>query len=372
MPSSAIRRASAATLCALLAASLLAGCTTTPTTPPGGGDALAGAATATLARSSATRCAGDPIASPASSDLMAYSALTGNSFAKREAEAAGKVLKLGNGRLSFVDFKRHAATYDGAVLGVSSRGLEGGGMSKTTLRLSPHTSTRASKVPHSSWSTNQLSVLRVVKKGTVLRGFTLLGTAQGHLYNGIRVEKVRNLRADHVRVWGIPGDNHQPPGETFAINDYRTTGSRWSHIRIDGKRVGATGFGVNSSTRIRICDAVSSHNPTGMGFAFWQSSAITCVDCRADDNGFSGFNFERTTGKVTLVHPSATGNKFDMRIASDQRSAKFLIEDPVLRHGVWTIWMPRTWYVRNKQKRSDITLTIHGKRRNDLIRFRTY
>jgi hypothetical protein len=369
MPFPAIRRASVATLGAVLAASLLAGCATAPV---GGSDALAGAASATLARSSAIRCAGDATSAPATSELVKYSTLTGNSFAKREAKAAGKVLKVGNGRLSFVDFKPHAATFDGGVLGFSAAGIEGAGMGRTTIRLSSHSSTRGSRVPRSSWSTNQLSVLRVVKKATVLRGFTLLGTAQGHPYNGLRVEKVKNLRAAYLRVWGIPGNDHQPPGETFAINDYRTTDSQWSHIRIDGKGVGATGFGVNSSTRIRICDAVSSHNPTGMGFAFWQSHGITCVDCRANDNGFSGFNFERTTGKVTLVRPSATGNKYDMRIASDQRSAKFLIEDPVLRHGVWTISMPRTWYVRNKQKRSDVTLTIRGKQRDDLLRFRIY
>ena len=369
MTSPLLRRAFAAPLGALLAAVLLTGCATAGPAAP---DALAGAATATLARSSAIRCSGDATSAPARSDLVDYSSLPGDTFAKREARTGGKVIAVGTGRLSFADFKSHAATYDGGVLGTTAGGLEGRGMSKTTVRMSPHSSTRASKVPHSSSSTNQISVLRVVDRATVLRGFTLLGTPQGHLYNGIRVEKVQHLRADHIRVLGIPGDDHQPPGETFGINDYRTTGSQWSHIREDGEGVGATGIGVNSSRDIRICDAVAKHNATGMGFAFWQSSGITCVDCRAFDNGFSGFNFERTSGKVTLVRPSATGNRYDMRIASDRSSAKFLIEDPVLRHGVWTIWMPRTWYVKNRQKRSDVTLTIHGKRRDDLLRFRTY
>ena len=59
-----------------------------------------------------------------------------------------------------------------------------------------------------------------------------------------------------------------------------------------------------------------------------------------------------------------------MRIASDQASAVFTIEDPVLTDGHWTIALPRTYYSKpNLQRRLDVTLTVHGVSRPDLIRY---
>ena len=363
MPSPLLRRASTAALVGVLAAALVGA------VPPPPASAVADAA---AARRTPIRCAGDRTSAPAASRIVRDTRLPGRSFAEREGRADGRVVRIGR-TLSLRDLASHAATWDGAVVGIGSGGLVGAGIGRTTLRLAPHSSSRRREVPTAFPETNQLNVLRVVRSATVLRGFTLQGTRQGHLYNGLRVERVRGLRADHVRVLAVPGDEHQPPGETFGINDYGSVGSRWSHIRVDGRGVGASGFGVNSARDIRICDAVSKNNPSGMGFALWQSSGIALVDCVATGNGFAGFNFERVTGTVTMTRPRATGNRYDMRIANDRGSARYRIVDPHLHHGTWTVWLPKRWYgTTNRQRRSDITVIVDGKRRNDLLRIRTY
>ncbi|GAA2749692.1 hypothetical protein GCM10009869_06490 [Amnibacterium kyonggiense] len=283
------------------------------------------------------------------------------------------MIQLGSGRFSFTNFTRADGTLDGAVAGPTVGGLVGSGASRTTLQVKQYSSTHAKDIPRTFPNTNQLSVLRVSGRSAVLRGFTVNGTKQGHLYNGLRIDRVRGLRASRLRITHIPGNDSAPPGETFGINDYRTVGSQWSHIVVDGKGVGASGFGVNSSRSITICDAVSRNNPTGMGFAFWQSSGIRLVDSRAVDNGFSGFNFERTTGAVVLVRPAASGNRYGMRIASDRSSAHFRIVDPKLNHGRWTVTLPKRWYgTTNRQRASDISLIVHGKPRPDLLRIVRY
>lgn len=363
MTFSRLGRASGLTVAGVLTAALLAGCAPAP-------DALAGAATAGLARTTTRTCAGDAAMKPKSSSTIGYSSLTGSDFASRQRDADGKILRLAKQSLRFRDFKPAEGTIDGGVLGAG--GLVGAGASKSKVELVPHSSTHKRDVPHVSSRTNQLDILRVTGTAKLLRGFEVRATPQGHLYNGLRIDRIHGLRASHIRVVGVAGDEHQQPGETFGINDYRTVGSRWSHIVVDGKGVGASGFGVNGSKDITICGSTSRNNAVAMGFAFWQSSGIRLVDDTAIDNGFAGFNFERTTGKVVMIRPVAHGNRYNMRIASDRSSAKFTIIDPKLVNGVWTIWMPKRWFTTNKQKRSDVTLIIHGKKRPDLLRFVSY
>lgn len=320
----------------------------------------------------AVHCSGDDAMRPVASQTVAYDALQGQTFKSRAAKAEGRVISLGRGRLRLRNFKRADGSLNGGVLGGTTGGLVGAGASRSTVALVAHSSTHKSDVPHTSSRTNQMSILRATGSARLLRGFLVRATVQGHIYNGLRVDRVQGLRASHIKVVGVPGNEHQQPGETFGINDFRTVGSRWSHIVVDGHGVGASGFGVNTSKNITICAATARNNAAAMGFAFWQSNGIRLVDCVATDNGFSGFNFERTSGTVTMIRPVAHGNRYDMRIASDRSSAKFRIVDPKLVHGRWTIWMPKRWFTVNKQKRADVTLIIHGRTRNDLLRFVTY
>lgn len=360
-PPRPVRRLVAALAVVALGGVALGGCTAAAPSPP----------PPTSPRPTAT--AAGPCSPVTVGSTVAYSALPGGPFTQVAGEASGAVLKLPATTLGFADFTPAAGTIDGAVVGPPAAGLVGAGAGRTVLEVAAGTSTHAADVPTTFPATNQLSVLRVAGARTVLRGFTIRGTEQGHLYNGLRVGQVRGLRADDITVTGIPGNAASPPGETFGINDFRTVDSQWSHVVVDGADVGASGFGVNSSTGTTICDAVSMHNKYGMGFAFWQSSGITCVDCTATDNGRAGFNFERVTGSNVFVHANASGNAYGFRISSDQASARFRIVDPTLSNGHFVVTLPYRYNgVANRQKASDITLVVHGKVRTDLLRIQRY
>ena len=353
-------RTASALAASMVFTAVLAGCTTTASPRPSASGATPACAPA----------------APARSNSVAYASLPPAPFTQAVAGAAGKVVRLEPVTLAFQDFTPADGTFDGGVLSRAA-GLVGAGPGKTVLEVAPGTSTHAADIPTTFPSTNQLSVLRVgtlePTSGTVLRGFSVQGTEQGHLYNGLRVERVRNLRASDIAVTAIPGGAASPPGETFGINDFRTTGSQWSKVVVDGAGVGASGFGVNNATDIRICDTVSKNNRYGMGFAFWQSSGIRCIDCTATDNGRAGFNFERVTGSNELIRPVATGNIYGIRISNDQATGRFRIIDPQLTDGHLTVTLPYRYNgSTNQQKASDITLVVRGKERPDLLRIQRY
>lgn len=300
--------------------------------------------------------------------------LAGTTLTEKAASAGTRAVALGAGTVTLSDFLAGSERIDAARVPAASAGLVGAGSDRTTIELAPHSSTRASAVPKVEYTVNPLNELRISSANAVVGGFSLIGTPQGHTYNGLRIERATNPRIADVHVSSIPGDMDRPPGETFGINDYKTTGARYEHIDVDGGGVGAAGFAANGSSDITVCAATSHDNPVSMGFAFWSVKNITLIDCTATDNGFAGFNFERVGGTVTLLNPVARGNRWDMRVVSDLGSAKYTIVDPDLSKtqvpGKWTIEVPSTyWKHPSLQHQSDITLIIDGKSRPDLLRF---
>jgi len=347
--------------------------------------ALGAVALAAVVLGAATACTSGVSPSPTPSagecapgsapSTVAYTALPAGPFSQAVAAAGGLAVRLPAETLAFQDFTPADGTLDGGVIGTG--GLVGAGASRSVLEVAAGSSTHAADIPTTFPATNQLSVLRIgtaeTTTGTVLRGFGVRGTELGHLYNGLRVERVHGLRASDIAVTAIPGNAASPPGETFGVNDFRTVGSRWSRVVVDGAGVGASGFGVNNATDIRICDTVSKHNRFGMGFAFWQSSGIRCVDCRAEDNGRAGFNFERVTGATTLIRPVATGNTYALRISNDRGTGTYRIVDPRLTDGHFTVTVPYRYAGSpNLQRLTDITLVVDGEERPDLLRIHRY
>lgn len=130
--------------------------------------------------------------------------------------------------------------------------------------MTPDTSTQASDVPHQPNTTNQLSLLKVHGGSPTLTGFTLQGTEQGHLYNDLRLASTHNATVLNAIIGAIPGDSGYPPGETFGITDFHTTGTTCNGVPVNGAGVGAAGLGFNdygrASSRDTICDNIRRHN----------------------------------------------------------------------------------------------------------------
>jgi hypothetical protein len=276
------------------------------------------------------------------------------------------------GRYTFRDFVSAGYTKNGLDLDAQVGGLRGSGVGRTVFAMVPHTSTHAGDIPHGFPNTNALSLLRLTGDGLRLSGFTLEGTDQGHLYNGIQLQRSRNLRMSDVRVVAVPGDDSKPPGETFGINDYLTAGSVYERVEVDGAHVGATGFGANDSVELTLQHCWFHDQRFSMGAAFWQVRNVTIIDSIATGNGGAGFNFERVDGTVRLVRPVTAGNRWaDIRIASDLGSVSCTIIDPVYAGPKLTIAVPPTYYGRrNQQLLTDVRVMVRGVDRTEqVVRF---
>lgn len=254
----------------------------------------------------------------------------------------------------------------GAVLPAS--GLTGAGAGATTVQMTPNTSTKAALVPPNDPAyTNPLDLLMVAgtagsPAAPTLRGFTLRGTPQGHLYNGLRMSHTRGARVSDVRVVAVPGDYHINPGETFGINDWQGHGNTYTGVEVDGAGVGASGLGINSSSNVTVTSADLHHNPHSAGLAAWQTTTVTLVDVRSAHNR-TGLNFERVAGAVVITRPTLVGNtEQDLYIGSDLGSATYTITDPVLAPGTkLRVRLPRNEMGSpNLQRRDDIRVLVNG------------
>ncbi|MFD1720813.1 hypothetical protein ACFSBI_04565, partial [Amnibacterium endophyticum] len=292
---------------------------------------------------------------------------TGDASAVRSIRAAasdagGKNLDLGAGTWRFDDFRDD-------LLGVHLSGsLVGAGSSRTTIAMTPKSSSKRSSVPKKAWTTNQLSLLKV-SGATRLSGFTLRGTEQGHLYNGLRISKSSGTRITDVKVLSVPGNDDIPPGETFGINDFHTDGSRYSGVEVDGNGIASANFGTNSSKNTTIVDSWFHDSGHANGATFWQTRNVTVRDTRSTGNYDTGFNFERVSGDVLLDHVTVKGNRLaHLRINSDQGSADYRIVDPVFDGPKLKILMTAKYMGHaNLQKRSDVKVIISGVDRTDEV-----
>lgn len=275
------------------------------------------------------------------------------------------------GTYTFKDFDQATG---GTMNGVAARvqGLRGSGVGRTVLKMKAHTSTKKSLIPDAFPATNQLSLVRLTGDDLTVSGFTVRGTHQGHLYNGLRIDHAKRLDVHDIKVQGVPGSSSSPPGETFGLNDYRTSGSVYTRVEVDGAGVGGAGFGANVSKNVTIRDSYFHDNRYSMGATFWEVNGIRIIDTIATENGRVGVNLERVSGRVELVRPVLLDNRQGaIRVASDRGSAEVTIVDPVFSGSHFTVVLPRTYYDSpNLQRRSDVRLIVHGKDRTEqLLRF---
>lgn len=276
-----------------------------------------------------TTCSGSQ---PSGSGITTYDKLTNAAFGTRINSApSGNKVALGSGVYTFKDF---AQTGVGIPTGanITGAGILGAGVDKTIIEMTPNTSTKAGSVPTAIGTTNQLYLMLVTKPGVTLDCFTLTGTNQGHLYNGIRISHVSGGTFSNLKLVGAgPGNYNGPPGETFAINDFHGTNNTYKNIEIDGAGTGASGFGPNSTSGGTWSNSSSHNNKYSAGWAFWEQTNGATITDSTSINNRSGVNLERVTGTVNLTRMTFGGNRTDISGGNDQSSnMQLIITDPVL------------------------------------------
>jgi hypothetical protein len=236
----------------------------------------------------------------------------------------GDVLTLPTGTFEFADFNDGGSNY-GLLLPAACGGLWGSGSgadgsAATVLQMTANSSTKASLVPaQATGDTNPLFLVRSGNDGTVFKNFQLKGTAQGHLYNGLRISGSSSNPVAGGTVDGVfhngcnPGNASSQPGETFAFSTNHTDNVQVLNCLFDGRDVGAGAgsslIGHNSSTNTLITDTVCQYAWYGHGVTYWQCDGIHTVRLTSQFNGWGGvgghgINHENTGG--TILHESPT------------------------------------------------------------------
>ncbi len=224
--------------------------------------------------------------------------------------------------------------------------------SQVVIRMRAHSSTQVAP----STGTNNYHLIRTGRLGNL----TVEGTDQGHAYNGYTLyqgaQPVDGKSAfDNLLITGIPGTDHSPPGETFAINVYDTHGTSTAHIKIggpnlevsgirtsDGALVGASPIGWNSCTWLDLLGGNFHDTYTSMP-TFWKSSDCTTTDMTSRRCGSStgvrfgcGINHEESTRirhtrpKLYIVNGAIVTQH--MSVASQLTDCQVTVTDPTFDH----------------------------------------
>lgn len=327
---------------------------------------------------------------PSGPNIVAYSSIgtSGTISQKVESAGAGKKVAFAQGTFQFSDFNDNTSTYGLRVL--VANGVLGSGRSWTIFQMTPSSSTQAGRVPASNppTSNGQVNPLRLMRVGwednanpVEVGGFSLLGTSQGHLYNGLEIYRVKPGSYVHdILVKGIPGDLSREPGETFALSFYRCEASSGSplqvtNVEIDGRdsggtMVAASGIGVNFGNDIKFNNVNSHHMKMAHAYALYETSNLTFTECSATNTEINGFNFENVSGTVTMTQCVTTSNTgYHIGIFTNTGGAVYNIIDPVYDGAKLRIRCtgynggPRT------QNTADVHLYVNGVERPDLIQW---
>lgn len=258
--------------------------------------------------------------------------------------------------------------------------VAGAGIDTTMYEMVPHTSTKAGSVPVPTSSnpnpTNPLYLLWVggqssssVPSDIDLGGFTLHATDQGHLYNGLMVAYSNGAHIHDLFIKGVPGNDNEPPGETFPLNLWHANNALVEHVTIDGTndagtRVSASNIGLNNATGITVRNCKSNYAAYGMGLTGYKCSDITVQDCDLRNNR-RPLNFERCGGgfiHITRCDLRGMGHRPHITVNSDQSSAIVVITDPVVDAWPLRVGVSSHGYLGHPQRQrvSDVTLIVGG------------
>lgn len=319
---------------------------------------------------------------PSGIGVSTYQSLSGATFdARVNAAPDANIVSLPEGTFTFSNFtKSKVDTGIWAGADISQAGLIGEGVDRSFIKMNANTSTQAAAA--NTGGTNQVYLMAIGKinglnSGNALSGlrlscFTLIGTNQGHLYNGVRLAQVTNSVFSSLKlVAAAPGNSNVPPGETFALNDYRGGNNTYKDIEIDGAGTGASGIGINGSGAVSnnsFTDINAHHMPYSAGIALWQVDGTQTLTRFKSTNNKTGINIERVKGMVNIHQPTLTGNTSqEFFLGNDQGSGKINIYDPILdKNSDGSPKKMRIWFPVNEQgnpniqRKSDVKVYVNG------------
>ncbi len=267
-----------------------------------------------------------------------------------------------------------------AGLYLPSGQLLGTGVDQTTYQLVPHTSTKTDP----STGTNLLELMRAgglssAEAATMdLGGFTVEGTDQTSslkAYGGLILGYGTGSKVHDLKVTGIPGYSSSPPGETFALELWRSNAATLSNVTLDGYRksdgaqVGATLLGYSYTTGVHtVTNLKANHARYGFGLAMYQTAGTYNFSGGCDlSNNRKAINIEESIGGAVYNFDGCdfrgtTGAPYVAQVTSLTSSSKVFIRDPVVDS--WPLkvncYSSSALSGANRQLDSDIHLLING------------
>lgn len=201
-------------------------------------------------------------------------------------------------------------------------GLVGPARNQSRLLLAPLSSTQAQRnaIPsQAAGGSNPLTVMRIgMGRGrNILAQLTIEGTDQAplainddmpHNYSGFNCFQWTDGLVQDVLLKGASAGNyHYPPGETFAMNDYKGLRTTFRALEVDGvttagRRGGGSPLGANNSIDILLEDCfLHDALVSGLTFSYTGSytnaaaatRGVTTRRCKIKDNA----NWSNVTGR---------------------------------------------------------------------------
>lgn len=188
---------------------------------------------------------------------------------------------------------------------LTARGILGAGSNYTTIEMVPNTSTKAGTIPSTNGQSNNLDYVNISTANAKVDGVKILGTSQGHLYNGLRFTGNASATFSNSSVVAIPGNSGSPPGETFGVNFQACTGTvTVTNITADGQNVGAAAMGSNHATaRFTVTNYLAINNKYSAGWASWHQLGQMDFHGFIMKNGARAFNAEGLGAEVNFYDP---------------------------------------------------------------------
>jgi PKD repeat protein len=218
-----------------------------------------------------------------------YQSLSGSTTLAKVKSAGTTAVSFAAGTYSFSDFlggvdggtSSSGNTGSGLQFNRGCKGVFGAGSASTVFSMVANSSSRAGSVPvQGSGSTNQLQYVDIdsVPDGFVMDGVKIAGTAQGHMYNGLRIHNPGNSTFQNSTITGMPGNNSSPPGETFMMNIFAQAAGKKMTIKNmtfdgaqGGTRVAAALLGTNNTAgQIDIVDCLFQNQQYSSTVTIWE------------------------------------------------------------------------------------------------------